>query len=244
MMKAIITKQNVTSRPPAVRPAWVHWLERSLLAAGIGLLAVFAVAQIDGWVSSRAAIRQFEQERNETTPGGTERNGGLPGRDDIDFSLWAPKRIQAFVDSLQLYKEPAMGVFELERLKIRAAVFAGTGELALNRGLGWIEGTAKPGEWGTTGIAGHRDGFFRGLKDVQAGDEIRLRLPDKTMVYRVSRTEIVNPADVHVLQARSEPALTLVTCYPFYFVGSAPQRFIVHATLRQVRANGPPPADR
>ncbi len=126
-----------------------------------------------------------------------------------------------------------MAVLQLDRLRIRAPVFEGADDLVLNRGLGWIRGTAKPGEAGNTGIAGHRDGFFRGLKDVESGDLIDLLTPEKKMAYRVNQTEIVNPEDVHVLRPRGGFSLTLVTCYPFYFIGSAPQRFIVHATLQR-----------
>jgi sortase A len=83
------------------------------------------------------------------------------------------------------------------------------------------------------GIAGHRDGFFRELKEVSSGDVIELTTIDGEAVYAVDGTEIVKPDDVSVLQPRAVPSLTLVTCYPFYYVGDAPRRFIVHAALQR-----------
>ena len=114
------------------------------------------------------------------------------------------------------------------------AVLPGTDDATLDRGLGHIEDTALPGGVGNAGIAGHRDGFFRGLKDILPGDTIELDTLDRKEIYRVERTWIVDPSDVSVLDPTPAAAITLVTCYPFYFVGSAPQRFIVRA----VRVDG------
>ena len=110
-------------------------------------------------------------------------------------------------------------------------VFDGTDDLILNRGAGRISGTAKPGQPGNIGIAAHRDGFFRGLKDIRVGDRIELRTQGDASLYAVDDIEIVQPTDVTVLRNRPSPSLTLVTCYPFYFVGDAPQRYIVHASI-------------
>jgi sortase A len=122
-------------------------------------------------------------------------------------------------------------VLRIERVRLRVPVFEGTSDTILNRGAGWIEGTARPGEPGNVGVAGHRDGFFRGLKDVAVGDRIEIDTGQATQIFSVDEISIVNPDDVHVLYPRSRPSLTLVTCYPFYFVGSAPQRYIVHASV-------------
>ena len=97
--------------------------------------------------------------------------------------------------------------------------------------MGYIPGTALPGEAGNVGLAGHRDTFFRQLRDIRPDDEIRVATPDGIFSYRVERTLIVNPTDVWVLDPTSTATLTLVTCYPFTYIGSAPQRFIVRATL-------------
>jgi sortase A len=108
-------------------------------------------------------------------------------------------------------------------------VLPGTDDLTLDRAVGHIEDTAQPGRDGNSGIAGHRDGFFRGLKDIAPGDAIELETLRGKGLYRVERTWVVDPEDVSVLDPTPTRALTLVTCYPFYFVGPAPQRFIVRA---------------
>jgi sortase A len=121
-------------------------------------------------------------------------------------------------------------------------VLEGTDDLILNRGVGLIAGTARPGDEGNIGIAGHRDGFFRGLKDVGPGDRIELAEEGKTETFVIDNIVIVDPKDVSILARRERPSLTLVTCYPFYFIGSAPQRYIVQASLtssdlRNLQAN-------
>ncbi len=110
-------------------------------------------------------------------------------------------------------------------------VFDSTSKTALNRGSGHVAGTALPGTPGNTAIAGHRDGFFRGLKDISIGAEIELITLHSQQKYRVVDLMIVDPLDVSVLDHTDEPVITLITCYPFYYVGPAPERFIVRATL-------------
>jgi sortase A len=100
----------------------------------------------------------------------------------------------------------------------------------LKRAVGHLPDTPMPWAAGNSAIAGHRDGLFRPLKDVKIGDEIRFRTTRDLFRYRVTKTAIVKPDDLSVLAPRSGPAtLTLITCYPFYYVGSAPERFVVHA---------------
>lgn len=103
-----------------------------------------------------------------------------------------------------------------------APLLEGADAFTVNRGVGRIAGTARPGEEGNIGIAGHRDSFFRGLKDVKAGDSIVLKTTAGIDTYMVDQLQIVSLRDVHVVQAEATPSLTLVTCYPFYFVGNAP----------------------
>ena len=148
-----------------------------------------------------------------------------------DFSLWSEKRIKAFRASLLLKVPLPLGVLEIPSLHLQVPVLEGTDDLTLDRAVGHIEGTASLGESGNIGIAGHRDGFFRVLKDIHLGDKIDVRWQRGTSHYRVDAIEIVPPDRVSVLGARSKPSVTLVTCYPFYFVGSAPMRYIVHAAL-------------
>ena len=147
-----------------------------------------------------------------------------------DQSLWSPERIREYRASMTERSDGPLAVIRIPNLDIEAAVLPDSSDWALNRGVGWIEGTALPGQPGNVGIAGHRDGFFRGLKDVAQGDPIQLELPGRVEQYRVASVTIVKPEDVSVLDPTPEPSITLVTCYPFYFIGSAPERFIVKAT--------------
>jgi sortase A len=194
---------------------------------GVVLLAMYVVARIHGEVMSRAALRQFAQaeQKARSEPGASP--GGEPG---IDFSLWSMKRISAYEDSLTVRFAPPLAVLDIPKLGLEVPVFDSTDDVTLNRGVGRIIGTARPGQGGNVGIAGHRDGFFRGLKDVVVGDRIELKTPARTETYKVAEIRIVRPSDVDVLAEGSSPTLTLVTCYPFYFIGNAPQRYIVRAT--------------
>lgn len=123
----------------------------------------------------------------------------------------------------------AFGKLAIPRLGLSVVVAGGTDKRTLRRAVGHIPGTALPGEAGNVGLAGHRDRYFRPLKDVRRDDEITLTTPEGTFRYRVEWTEVVESSAVHVLDDTATPALTLVTCYPFYYVGPAPKRFIVRA---------------
>jgi sortase A len=114
---------------------------------------------------------------------------------------------------------------------VSAVIRAGRDARTLELAVGYIPGTALPGEPGNVGLAGHRDTFFRKLRNINPDDEIRVTTRDGVFRYVVQRTSIVEPKDVWVLNATDYPALTLVTCYPFSYIGSAPQRFIVRAAL-------------
>ena len=125
-----------------------------------------------------------------------------------------------------------IGRIEIPRLGVSAVIRAGSDARTLRLAVGYIPGTALPGEKGNVGLAGHRDTFFRKLRDINPDDEIRVTTKDGVFRYFVQRTNIVQPGDVWVLDATGYPALTLVTCYPFTYIGSAPQRFIVRAAMR------------
>ena len=150
----------------------------------------------------------------------------------MDTSLWSDKRIRAYNESLGHAFGTPLAVLSIPKIHLEVPVFDGTDDVTLDRGVGRITGTARPGQVGNLGIAGHRDGFFRGLKDVTTGDEIKLALPEGEATYVVDQITVVNPQDVSVLQPRPVSSITLVTCFPFYFVGSAPERYIVSASLR------------
>jgi sortase A len=123
------------------------------------------------------------------------------------------------------------GVLRIPSLRLEVPVYEGTTEINLNRGAAHIEGTASLAPGGNIGIAAHRDGFFRKLKDITVDAEVLLDTVDGSMRYRVVEIGIVRPTDVRVLANTAVPSITLVTCYPFYFVGSAPRRYIVRAEL-------------
>jgi sortase A len=201
---------------------WVRAIEITLLTMAVLLLGTYAAATVDRWISGWKALREFDLARAKVA----ERDA------KVDFARWSVKRIRAYTESLSHPFRVPMAVLDVPKFNIRVPVIEGTDELALNRGVGWIPGTARPGQTGNVGIAGHRDGFFRALKDIREGDEIRLETLKGLIRYQVNQLEIVTPNDVAVLRERQTDSLTLVTCYPFYFMGDAPQRFIVHA-LRQ-----------
>jgi sortase A len=146
-----------------------------------------------------------------------------------DQSLWSPVRISAWRKALLDPAPAPIAVLRIPKIRLEVPVLPGTDDRTLDRAVGHITGTAQPGTTGNIGIAGHRDGFFRGLSAITTGDVIEVDTLHGKDVYRVERTWVVEPEEVSVLEPTSTPALTLVTCYPFYFIGSAPQRFIVRA---------------
>jgi sortase A len=125
-----------------------------------------------------------------------------------------------------------LAILRIPRIHLEVPVLSGTDEITLNRGVGQIAGMAAPGEKGNIGIAGHRDGFFRNLKEISRGDQIELETTSSSATYVVNRVLITGPDDTSVLQPSGEQILTLVTCYPFHFIGPAPRRFVVQATLK------------
>jgi sortase A len=178
---------------------------------------VWVLLQVDGRVAARQEIDRFRAARS-------GRDASTP-----DFSLWSPHAIDAWRASRAPEARVPLGVLRISRLGLEAPILEGTAQATLDRGLGRIEDTATLGSTGNIGIAGHRDSFFRVLKDIAIGDAIELQTLSGSAAYRVERTWLVQPEDVWVLDPTTSPALTLVTCYPFYYNGSAPQRFIVRA---------------
>jgi sortase A len=126
-----------------------------------------------------------------------------------------------------------LGRLEIPRLSVSAIVRAGSDSRTLRLAVGHIGGTSLPGEPGNIGLAAHRDTFFRRLGEIREDDLVRFVTTEGTFVYRVEGTQVVDPHDTWVLNPTEEPALTLVTCYPFRYVGSAPRRFIVRAHLAE-----------
>jgi len=208
-----------------------RWVELVLFGLGMTLLAVWGGAWIYRTVSSRAAIKRFEMDQAHAPNVNATLVGDPVSSFGVDFSLWSPKRAQAYNDSLANKTDQPLAVLRIPSIHLEVPVYNNTDDLTLDRGVGRILGTARVGAVGNLGIAGHRDGFFRGLKDLTAHDEVDLVLIGRSDAYQVENIQIVNPEDVSVLAPTSAPTLTLVTCFPFYFVGSAPQRYIVTASL-------------
>jgi sortase A len=155
----------------------------------------------------------------------------LPDTLPVDTELWAKGRIDGYQESLSHDFAPPMAVLRIPKIGLEVPVLEGTDDLTLNRAVGRIAGTATIETMGNLGIAGHRDGFFRRLKDVVVGDTMELETVTGSRTFVIDDITIVTPSDVHVLAPTEQPTITLVTCYPFYFVGSAPKRYIVRATL-------------
>lgn len=230
---------------------WSRRIERFLLIFGVLLLGAYVGARVHAAFFSRLAVRGFESRQSFLQQDRSVRLD-LPVKAP-DFTLWSVKRIQDYRDSLAAKFAPAVALLQIPKIHLEVPVLKGTDDLTLNRGVGLIEGTAQPGENGNIGIAGHRDGFFRGLKDIHEGDKIDLVTTTGTERYTIDHIVIVTPDDVSVLAPRSRPSITLVTCYPFYYVGSAPQRYIVQASMDKpdtgslgrvkAEARNPPPPD-
>jgi sortase A len=214
-------------------------VESVLLVIGLMFLALWGAARLYRVVGSRAAIARFQADQP-TNP--IDRPSALPNSDlnsPIDFRLWSVQRISAYKESLTKEMDPPLAVLRIPKIDLEVPVFNDTDDLTLNRGVGRILGTARIGQPGNLGIAGHRDGFFRPLQNMTVGDIIELDRPGHTDRYAVSGIKIVTPEDVSVLDPTPIPTLTLVTCYPFYFVGHAPKRYIVTASLETTHESDP-----
>jgi len=124
-----------------------------------------------------------------------------------------------------------LGRIEIPRIGVAAIVREGEDDTTLAIAVGHITGTARPGESGNMALAGHRDSFFRALREIRHQDTIRIVTPTNSWEYAVDSTAIVNPEDTWVLDPTSDTVLSLVTCYPFNYIGHAPKRFIVRASL-------------
>jgi sortase A len=122
-----------------------------------------------------------------------------------------------------------LGLIEIPRLDTASIVEEGVETSTLWKAVGHIPGTALPGERGNAVLAAHRDTYFSGLGDLKVGDLVSFKSPTATYSYRVESTRIVEPDDGSVLSGSKEPILTLVTCYPFHHIGTAPQRYVVTA---------------
>jgi len=207
-------------------------IELILFSIGLTLLIVWGGARIDRGLSSRAGIRIFETENVHAQDINSAMATDLPSTERVDFTLWSEKRIAAYKDSVARKTDAPLAILVIRKINLKVPVYNDTDDRTLDRGVGRILGTARMGEAGNLGIAGHRDGFFRGLKDLAPKDEIELLRPGNSDTYVVDAINLVDPSDVSVLKPTRVASLTLVTCYPFYYIGSAPQRYIVRASIK------------
>jgi sortase A len=183
----------------------VLWIRRLLFSTGIVLLGYVGLTLLDARVYQVTAKHSLETQIQ-------------------NVQATDPSQVRPPVNPGDV-----LGRIDIPRLKMSFAVLQGTSWRTLRLGAGHIEGTPLPGESGNSGIAGHRDTFFRDLKGIHEHDEIQLQTATGIQHYQVDWMKVVQPDDVSVLAPSSDSALTLVTCYPFYFVGPASRRFIVHA---------------
>jgi sortase A len=180
------------------------WTQRSLFGGAAVALGYCVFALADAWIFQHEQSQQFEQR-------------------------FEASRVSSAATPPAVVTAGMIGRIEIPRLDISVIVMEGIAPRTLRRSAGHIPGTALPGRPGNVGISAHRDTFFRPLRNIRRNDIITIRTILGSYRYRVVSTSIVAPQDVAVLNSSVEEVLTLVTCYPFYFVGAAPDRFIVRA---------------
>ena len=206
----------------------LKWTQRTLLACGILLLGYCGFALVDAWIFQRRASQDLDRQLRVQRAKSQKRPQSQSSTSPKAGSAAAPT-----ADGL-------VGRIEIPRLLLSVVVVEGVTKTALRRAVGHIPGTALPGEAGNVGVAGHRDTFFRPLKDLRVKDQIHFSTLKGDFNYEVESLKVVAPDDVGVLAPSGENVLTMVTCYPFYYVGSAPKRWIVRA--RQVWPQAAPPS--
>jgi sortase A len=184
------------------------WLGLLLILIGFGCLLTVGIGLVDAASFQKTAAQTFERELSAPAPPELSGEAGATAMPEVHGLI---------------------GRLEIPRLNVSVMVMEGDDDKTLARAVGHLPDTALPWELGNAAIAGHRDTFFRPLRNVREGDEIRMTTARGTFDYRVVQTRIVEPRDLSVLAPTPTRSLTLVTCYPFYYVGSAPQRFIIHA---------------
>jgi len=213
-------------------------LESGFLITGVILLAAFV--SIRGWgeYQSWSDIRAFEEAVVfESAPAEQKAGSDIRYSSEPDYAQWSSKRISDYHESNAQRDDPPLAIMSIASLDLKVPVYNGTDEINLNRGAGRIESTAWIDSPGNLGIAGHRDGFFRVLKDIELGDSIDMLTHQGKTEFVVSSIVIVDPTDVSVLAPTDDSTITLVTCYPFYFVGHAPKRYIVKGELLSNQVN-------
>jgi sortase A len=214
--------------------------ERILLLAGVVLLAFFSAAHIHRAAMLHISLQNFEKARQQHLARSAVEEAKPPSamQEESQTAVHAiqmpdsQKHPPGPFTAIQHTGQVPLAILSIPKIHLQVPVLGGTDEITLNRGVGQIAGTAAPGEKGNIGIAGHRDGFFRSLKDISRGDLIELQTTSSSATYVVTRILITGPDDASMLRSSDEQLLTLVTCYPFHFIGPAPRRFVVQASLK------------
>jgi sortase A len=191
-------------------------LEAALLVVGVCALGWFAAARVTAVRDQAELSRELEQHAARAVPAAGRR---------------------ATARARQLAPGALVGRLEVPRLNISVIAREGADASTLRRAVGHVPATAFPGDRGNAAFAGHRDTFFRNLRGIRTGDRIVVTTSEGRHEYIVRDTRIVQPSDVSVLDPTPDSTLTLVTCYPFSYIGPAPQRFIVRAALDSSAAN-------
>lgn len=192
----------------------LRWVQRSLFVAGWLALAFCALVYFRASLFQARENRRFENNR-------------LQSVNTVSAVATLVGRERAL--RLSISEGSPISRLDIPRIRVSVMVVDGIGPHSLSLAAGHVPGTAFPDESGNVGIAGHRDTFFRNLRDIREDDLITLTTLHGSYQYSVEWTRVVAPSDVEVLRTSNQPILTLVTCYPFYYVGSAPERFIVRA---------------
>jgi sortase A len=213
-------------RQPTRGALFLRWLRFLFLAVGILALSYCAVVLLDRWAFQAYQTWRFERALDAQTSGRTP-----PPSASSPLPAQAADRARAVSFGIDGRAGSPLGRIEISSIGLAAMIMEGVDGRTLRHAVGHIPGTPLPGQRGNVALAAHRDTFFRGLRNIHKDDEITLTTLHGSYRYRVDSTQIVEPDDIEVLNATADDCLTLVTCYPFYFVGPAPKRFIVRAHL-------------
>jgi len=214
---------------PTRDSSFLRWGPCLLFVIGVLALGYVSFALLDARLYQAAQSRQFQQELNGLKPS--------IGSDEHSHPRSFPpaeggaNRARADIFGIAAGEDSQLGRIEISAIGLTAMIQEGTDARNLRRGVGHIPGTPLPGQRGNVAITGHRDTFFRPLHNIRKDDEITLTTLSGSYRYRVDSTKVVEPEDIEVLADSDDAVLTLVTCYPFYFVGPAPKRFIVRAHM-------------